>query len=131
MALEMQGKWKEAATVYDHLLDRSPTNAPILKRKVAMERSQGNLKAAVELLNQYLATYVQVFPSPNILAGNKATTAHFLAKCAGSIRMEIKGCIPLESAIRDLLLSFVRGVFCDVLEIVVGLCWHGIPPIPF
>mmetsp|Transcript_47946 Transcript_47946/g.91660 ORF Transcript_47946/g.91660 Transcript_47946/m.91660 type:complete len:299 (+) Transcript_47946:123-1019(+) len=58
MALEMQGKWKEAATVYDHLLDRSPTNAPILKRKVAMERSQGNLKAAVELLNQYLATYM-------------------------------------------------------------------------
>ena len=34
MALEAQGKWKEATVVYDMMLEKSPTNGPVLKRKV-------------------------------------------------------------------------------------------------
>lgn len=58
MALEAQGKWKEASAVFDVLLEKNPTNGPILKRKIAMERSQGNFKVAIERMNEYLGVFM-------------------------------------------------------------------------
>ena len=64
--------------MYDRLLEKNPNNAPVLKRKAAMERARGNPEAAVEQLNAYLATCVRLLcaqrvcflPRPSVLSGN-------------------------------------------------------------
>eukprot|EP00240_Pyramimonas_obovata_P006132 CAMPEP_0118933360 /NCGR_PEP_ID=MMETSP1169-20130426/11947_1 /TAXON_ID=36882 /ORGANISM="Pyramimonas obovata, Strain CCMP722" /LENGTH=312 /DNA_ID=CAMNT_0006876113 /DNA_START=41 /DNA_END=979 /DNA_ORIENTATION=+ len=58
MALEASGKWAEALTLYDALLEQAPTNGAILKRKAAVERSTGNNKGAIEALNDYLTVFM-------------------------------------------------------------------------
>eukprot|EP00238_Polyblepharides_amylifera_P014786 CAMPEP_0196576020 /NCGR_PEP_ID=MMETSP1081-20130531/5388_1 /TAXON_ID=36882 /ORGANISM="Pyramimonas amylifera, Strain CCMP720" /LENGTH=246 /DNA_ID=CAMNT_0041894507 /DNA_START=35 /DNA_END=772 /DNA_ORIENTATION=+ len=58
MALEGAGKWAEAGALYDRLLEKNSTNGPIIKRKAALERSQGNFKAAVDRLNDYLTVFM-------------------------------------------------------------------------
>ncbi|CAL9071222.1 unnamed protein product [Musa textilis] len=58
MLLESKGAWAEAEKVYARLLDDSPLNQMIHKRKVAMAKAQGDLSAAVKFLNKYLEIFM-------------------------------------------------------------------------
>ncbi|KAJ8497376.1 hypothetical protein OPV22_007928 [Ensete ventricosum] len=58
MLLESKGAWAEAEKVYARLLDDSPLDQIIHKRKVAMAKAQGDLSAAVKLLNKYLEIFM-------------------------------------------------------------------------
>ncbi|CAL9145887.1 uncharacterized protein LOC135628169 [Musa acuminata AAA Group] len=58
MLLESKGAWAEAEKVYARLLDDSPLDQIIHKRKVAMAKAQGDLSAAVKFLNKYLEIFM-------------------------------------------------------------------------
>ncbi|KAI8555936.1 hypothetical protein RHMOL_Rhmol05G0214500 [Rhododendron molle] len=58
MILEAKGSWAEAEKAYSSLLEDNPLDQVILKRTATMEKAQGNLSGAVELLNKYLEIYM-------------------------------------------------------------------------
>ncbi|KAH7848315.1 hypothetical protein Vadar_001133 [Vaccinium darrowii] len=56
--LEAKGSWAEAEKAYSSLLEDNPLDQVIHKRRATMEKAQGNLSGAVELLNKYLEIYM-------------------------------------------------------------------------
>ncbi|PKA50125.1 hypothetical protein AXF42_Ash019644 [Apostasia shenzhenica] len=58
MLLEAKEAWADAEKAYARLLEDSPLDQVILKRKVAMAKAQGNPAAAVEYLNKYLEIFM-------------------------------------------------------------------------
>jgi tetratricopeptide (TPR) repeat protein len=57
MTLEAQGRFEEALKLYDELLQNDPINASIIKRKIAMLKSQHRLPEAIT----QLVAYVDIF----------------------------------------------------------------------
>ncbi|WOL05436.1 ER membrane protein complex subunit 2-A-like [Canna indica] len=58
LLLEAKGSWAEAENAYARLLENSPLDQAIHKRRVAMAKAQGDLSGAVSLLNKYLETFM-------------------------------------------------------------------------
>ncbi|KAJ7973460.1 ER membrane protein complex subunit 2 [Quillaja saponaria] len=58
MLLEAKGSWKEAEEAYSSLLEDNPLDQVILKRRVALSKSQGNISGAIECLNKYLEIFM-------------------------------------------------------------------------
>lgn len=59
MELESKARFDAANAFYDDLLEEHPTNAAVMKRKVAVIIGKGDIKGAVDNLNKYL----KIFPS--------------------------------------------------------------------
>ncbi|EFJ50259.1 hypothetical protein VOLCADRAFT_73964 [Volvox carteri f. nagariensis] len=57
MYYEAVGDYTHAEGIYRDLLGQDPANEMILKRMVALERSRGNVNAAIEALRKYLDTF--------------------------------------------------------------------------
>jgi len=57
LALEANGGWDDAATIYDELLEADPSNQAVWKRKVCLLRTRGDLKEAAIELSKYLAVF--------------------------------------------------------------------------
>mmetsp|Transcript_35701 Transcript_35701/g.112667 ORF Transcript_35701/g.112667 Transcript_35701/m.112667 type:complete len:312 (-) Transcript_35701:64-999(-) len=57
MLLEADGKFQEAEKLYKELLGKDEANQMVLKRRVGLARSRGNMTQAIELLNEYLSYY--------------------------------------------------------------------------
>ncbi|KAJ8509948.1 hypothetical protein OPV22_000382 [Ensete ventricosum] len=58
LLLEAKGAWAEAEKAYERLLEDNPLDQLIHKRKVAIAKAQGDLSAAVNLLNKYLEIFM-------------------------------------------------------------------------
>ncbi|WCJ26228.1 Protein prenylyltransferase superfamily protein [Euphorbia peplus] len=58
MLLEAKGSWAEAEKAYSSLLEDNSLDQVIHKRRVAVVKAQGNLSAAVDLLNKYLEIFM-------------------------------------------------------------------------
>ncbi|KAL2652129.1 hypothetical protein R1flu_020257 [Riccia fluitans] len=58
MWMEANGYWQQAEKVYATLLEATPADPFLLKRKVAMAKAQGNYSGAVDSLNKYLETFM-------------------------------------------------------------------------
>ncbi|EFJ32913.1 hypothetical protein SELMODRAFT_167610 [Selaginella moellendorffii] len=58
MWFEARGSWQQAEKVYASILEEHPTDARILKRKIAMAKAQGNLMGAVDEMNKYLELFM-------------------------------------------------------------------------
>jgi len=58
MLLESQERWDEADELYLCLLQEDPSDSLAQKRRVIIQKSQGNLPRAIELLNNYLKDFV-------------------------------------------------------------------------
>ncbi|XP_031476819.1 uncharacterized protein LOC116248270 [Nymphaea colorata] len=58
MLLEAKGSWSDAEKAYTRLLEDSPLDQVIHKRRVAMAKAQGNISGAVECLNKYLEIFM-------------------------------------------------------------------------
>ncbi|KAJ0964328.1 hypothetical protein J5N97_029450 [Dioscorea zingiberensis] len=58
MLFEASGAWADAERAYERLLQDSPHDQVIQKRKIAMAKALGNIAAAVEYLNKYLEIFM-------------------------------------------------------------------------
>ncbi|KAE9598092.1 putative tetratricopeptide-like helical domain-containing protein [Lupinus albus] len=58
MLLEAKGSWELAEKAYTSLLEDSPLDQTIHKRRVAMAKAQGNISGAIEWLNKYLEIFM-------------------------------------------------------------------------
>ncbi|KAF5740531.1 Prenylyltransferase superfamily protein [Tripterygium wilfordii] len=58
MLLEAKGSWAEAEKAYSSLLEDTPFDQVIHKRRVAMAKAQGNISEAIEWLNKYLDIFM-------------------------------------------------------------------------
>ncbi|KAE8684180.1 protein tesmin/TSO1-like CXC 2-like [Hibiscus syriacus] len=58
MLLEAKGSWAEAEKAYSSLLEDSPLDQVIHKRRISMAKAQGNISEAIELLNKYLEIFM-------------------------------------------------------------------------
>ncbi|KAF9618548.1 hypothetical protein IFM89_002243 [Coptis chinensis] len=58
MLLEAKGLWEDAEKVYSSLLEDSPLDQVIHKRKISMAKAQGNISVAIEGLNKYLEIFM-------------------------------------------------------------------------
>ncbi|CAD5195671.1 unnamed protein product [Musa acuminata subsp. malaccensis] len=58
LLLEAKGAWAEAEKAYERLLEDNPLDQLIHKRMVAIAKAQGDLSAAVNLLNKYLEIFM-------------------------------------------------------------------------
>ncbi|XP_065852984.1 uncharacterized protein [Euphorbia lathyris] len=58
MLLEAKGSWAEAEKAYSSLLEDNALDQVIHKRRVAVVKAQGNLSAAVDLINKYLEIFM-------------------------------------------------------------------------
>ncbi|XP_004302029.1 PREDICTED: ER membrane protein complex subunit 2 [Fragaria vesca subsp. vesca] len=58
MLLEAKGSWAEAEKAYSSLLEDSPLDQVIHKRRVAMAKAQGDTSGAIEWLNKYLEIFM-------------------------------------------------------------------------
>ncbi|CAL0302231.1 unnamed protein product [Lupinus luteus] len=58
MLLEAKGSWELAEKAYMRLLEDSPLDQIIHKRRVAMAKAQGNISRAIEFLNKYLEIFM-------------------------------------------------------------------------
>ncbi|CAL0311259.1 unnamed protein product [Lupinus luteus] len=58
MLLEAKGSWELAEKAYTSLLEDSPLDQAIHKRRVAMAKAQGNISGAIEWLNKYLEIFM-------------------------------------------------------------------------
>ena len=54
MVMEFSGKYEEALAIYDEVLESSPTNVVVLKRKACVSKAQGDLLSTVNALNSLL-----------------------------------------------------------------------------
>mmetsp|Transcript_20469 Transcript_20469/g.33184 ORF Transcript_20469/g.33184 Transcript_20469/m.33184 type:complete len:318 (-) Transcript_20469:80-1033(-) len=68
MCLESEGKWEEALKKYDELLEKSPAEQRVMKRKVAVYKSQGRTTEAIDELTKYLDTFMGDFAAWEELA---------------------------------------------------------------
>lgn len=57
MLLEAQGKYSEAQTIYDEMLDENPGNMLVRKRVIGLLKAQGKVGATIEALTGYLETF--------------------------------------------------------------------------
>jgi len=58
MLLEAKGSWAEAEKAYSSLLEDSPLDQILHKRRAAMAKARGNISEAIDLLNKYLETFM-------------------------------------------------------------------------
>ncbi|KAF6172334.1 hypothetical protein GIB67_024956 [Kingdonia uniflora] len=58
MLLEAKGSWGDAQKTYTRLLEDSPLDQVILKRRVAVAKAQGDTSEAIECLNKYLEIFM-------------------------------------------------------------------------
>ncbi|CAM8888453.1 unnamed protein product [Rhodiola kirilowii] len=58
MLLEAKGAWAEAEKAYSSLLEDNPCDQVIQKRRIAMEKAQGNISVAIDYLNKYLEIFM-------------------------------------------------------------------------
>lgn len=57
MQLEYNGKFEDALTIYKKLLEENPSNLLVMKRKVCVYRAQGQIKKALDELNEIVKLY--------------------------------------------------------------------------
>ncbi|XP_050225608.1 uncharacterized protein LOC126675075 [Mercurialis annua] len=58
MLLEAKGSWEEAEKAYASLLEDSPLDQVIHKRRISIAKAQGKMPLAIELLNKYLEIFM-------------------------------------------------------------------------
>uniref|UniRef100_A0A2P2JYL7 ER membrane protein complex subunit 2 n=1 Tax=Rhizophora mucronata TaxID=61149 RepID=A0A2P2JYL7_RHIMU len=58
MFFEARGSWEEAEKAYSSLLEDNQLDQVIHKRRIALAKAQGNMSAAIELLNKYLEIFM-------------------------------------------------------------------------
>ncbi|XP_077215006.1 uncharacterized protein LOC143849728 [Tasmannia lanceolata] len=58
MLFEAKGSWADAEKAYSLILEDTPLDQVIHKRKVAMAKAQGNISGAIEWLNKYLEIFM-------------------------------------------------------------------------
>lgn len=63
MFLEFNGEFEEALKLYDDVLQSSPSNFLVRKRKVCVHKAKGDLKAAITELNDLLEICAADIPS--------------------------------------------------------------------
>lgn len=67
--MEAEGRWEEALKKYDELLEKSPAEQRVMKRKAAVYKAQGRTAEAVEELTTYLDTFMGDVQAWEELAG--------------------------------------------------------------
>jgi len=56
--LESKGKYEQAETIYQNILETDSTDTVVLKRRIAIKKAQGNYTDAIAQLNVYLKDYM-------------------------------------------------------------------------
>jgi tetratricopeptide (TPR) repeat protein len=55
---EAKRDWSRALAIYDRILEDDPTDQVAHKRKIAIQKAQGDYVQAIELLNVYLKDFM-------------------------------------------------------------------------